>query len=215
MSLVSVAEASRLTGKSRNTIKNHLRTGDLSGTKNLENGIWEIDTSELIRKYGELKIRGADDTVNGDQAGHSGPSSIPDDLISEVATLRERLRQEAERRNELEDRYNEQVDFFKEQIAVKDKQLSASMTQIEDHRDRRAKTEDRAVTEKNEIAAERDRLKNIAASQHRKLKEQTRTHRNELDNATTIRALFAKWFSSDVSNVSRASASEKSQSKTA
>lgn len=54
MALVSITDAARLTGKSRRTIQRHIATGKLSvshtdATEKL------IETSELIRCYGEIK----------------------------------------------------------------------------------------------------------------------------------------------------------------
>lgn len=56
MAKVSVAEAAKLTGKSVKTIYRHIDTGKLSSTQN-DNGSKSIDTSELNRVYGSLKIK--------------------------------------------------------------------------------------------------------------------------------------------------------------
>ena len=54
MALVTITEASKLTGKARKTLYAHLKQGKLSSR--LQNdGTKQIDTSELIRVYGELK----------------------------------------------------------------------------------------------------------------------------------------------------------------
>lgn len=50
MSVVSVIEASKLTGKSVPTIYRHIKNGKLS-----RNGVDGIDTSELLRVYGQFK----------------------------------------------------------------------------------------------------------------------------------------------------------------
>ena len=55
MALISVSEAAKLVGKSVKTIYRHIDTGKLSFTHN-DNGVKSIDTSELIRVYGELKL---------------------------------------------------------------------------------------------------------------------------------------------------------------
>jgi len=55
MAKVSVAEAAKLTGKSIKTIYRHIDTGKLSSSQN-ENGSKSIDTSELQRVYGDIKI---------------------------------------------------------------------------------------------------------------------------------------------------------------
>jgi len=51
MAVVSISEAARLTGKSRRTIQRHIGAGKLSKVA----GCDSIDTSDLIRVYGEIK----------------------------------------------------------------------------------------------------------------------------------------------------------------
>lgn len=51
MAQVSIAEAARLTGKSRRTIERHLESGKLSFSHNVAN-MRQIETSELARVYG-------------------------------------------------------------------------------------------------------------------------------------------------------------------
>lgn len=48
MAIVSISEASRLTGKTRATIHRHINTGKISKTKD-DTGATGIDISELIR----------------------------------------------------------------------------------------------------------------------------------------------------------------------
>lgn len=68
MAIVSISEASRLTGKTRATIHRHINTGKLSKTKD-DTGVVGIDISELIRVY-NIKIDTPDtsaDTVKIEQ----------------------------------------------------------------------------------------------------------------------------------------------------
>lgn len=53
-SIVSISEASRLTGKTRATIHRHINTGKLSKVAN-DTGGYGIDIAELIRVYGSIK----------------------------------------------------------------------------------------------------------------------------------------------------------------
>lgn len=53
MALVSITEAAKLVGKSKRTIYNDLRKGKLSASQDCTDGK-TVDTSELIRVYGEL-----------------------------------------------------------------------------------------------------------------------------------------------------------------
>ena len=55
MALVTKSEASSLTGKSIKTIYRHIDTGKLSSTLD-ENNKKQVDTAELVRVYGEIKI---------------------------------------------------------------------------------------------------------------------------------------------------------------
>jgi hypothetical protein len=55
MAVVSISEASRLVGKTRQTLYNDRDSGKLSWTM-LETGKPGIDTSELQRVYGQLKL---------------------------------------------------------------------------------------------------------------------------------------------------------------
>ena len=144
MQVVSLAEAARLTKKSRNTLKSHLKQGKLSGTQN-EDGDWEIQVSELIRAYEKLpgvKDKGLSNDGQGDQ---SRPSTTDDDgLVAENAVLKERLEQSTRRFTDEKHWMQEQIDLLKQQIEKKDSLMLSMNAQIEDHRERRAKTEDRA-----------------------------------------------------------------------
>jgi len=56
MSIVSISEAARLTGKSRRTLHRHIDAGHISRS-HTHFGEKGIDVSELIRVYGELKAQ--------------------------------------------------------------------------------------------------------------------------------------------------------------
>lgn len=85
MSIVSISEASRLTGKTRATIHRHINTGKLSKSPNNSGG-YGIEISELIRVYGELNDTqvAPKDTVKIDQ--HNTEDNIKD-LQSRLAVL--------------------------------------------------------------------------------------------------------------------------------
>ena len=61
MSFVNKSEASRLTGKSRNTIGAHLKSGKLSGEQN-EDGDWESDASQESNSVGKDGMIQVDET---------------------------------------------------------------------------------------------------------------------------------------------------------
>lgn len=62
MAIVSISEASRLTGKTRATIHRHINTGKLSKTKD-DTGAIGIDISELVRVY-DIKIDTTDTCIS-------------------------------------------------------------------------------------------------------------------------------------------------------
>ena len=62
MAIVSISEASRLTGKTRATIHRHINTGKISKTKD-DTGATGIDISELIRVY-NIKIDTSDACID-------------------------------------------------------------------------------------------------------------------------------------------------------
>lgn len=68
MSIVSITQASKLTGKSRQTLYKHINSGQLSLSTDI-NGSKGVDTSELLRIYGTLNIDKLT-TVQVDTAGH-------------------------------------------------------------------------------------------------------------------------------------------------
>jgi hypothetical protein len=83
MAVVSISEASRLVGKTRQTLYNDRDSGKLSWTT-LETGKPGIDTSELQRVYGQLKLNPVSQAVRSvnfdsetDGAGNNGAAVDP------------------------------------------------------------------------------------------------------------------------------------------
>ena len=98
MSLVSITEAARLTGKSRRTIQRYVATGKLSMSQSDATGK-SIDTSELIRVFGDsLKTDIDDDTPSNVTMSRSvttkndAPDIEKELLKQELALLKERLK---------------------------------------------------------------------------------------------------------------------------
>ena len=89
MSKVTVSVASRLTGKSRETINTACIDGKLSSSKN-EQGVRVIDVSELARLYPLVKTMEEitkSEPVNESQV----PSDLPSNLREQVAVLKVQL----------------------------------------------------------------------------------------------------------------------------
>lgn len=91
MSNVSVLEASRLTGKSSQTIYRHIKKGKVSKT---DDG---IETSELIRVYGPLRNTSTETPDTPVAPTTSGASVEIDYLKRENQLLREQLAHAEER----------------------------------------------------------------------------------------------------------------------
>jgi len=95
----TVTECARLTGKSRRTIYQHIKRGALSQQRS-PGGIIEVDTSELVRVYGELHDSGSQD--------ETGEHSNAEKLQAENERLRALLH-ERDQVNELLRQQNGQL----------------------------------------------------------------------------------------------------------
>lgn len=101
MALVSISEAARLAGTVRsNLYKSYIEPGILSVTKDAK-GKPKIDTSELLRVFGELKVgdkQGDNETVGEQIGGHEkGQQAIIEMLKQQLEEAREREQSAAER----------------------------------------------------------------------------------------------------------------------
>lgn len=103
MALVSITDAARLTGKSRRTIQRHIATGKLSVSHSDATGKL-IETSELIRCYGEIKQSNVTPEKDMSQMTMSHDVTLPIDkneseielLKQQVALLQQRLQDKDE-----------------------------------------------------------------------------------------------------------------------
>jgi len=85
MTLHSVNEAARLAGKSPRTLYKHVHAGTLSAQRS-PGGALRIDTSELIRAYGEIHDPESQDATDG----HSHSQQMQAEINRLEALLRER-----------------------------------------------------------------------------------------------------------------------------
>jgi hypothetical protein len=98
MAKVNLSQAAKLTGKNRTTIWRHIHSGKLSIERDRD-GLPFVDTSELIRVYGELEpIATGDAKKKPHQATYSY-----EDLIAIVELLR---KEQAEMKAEIENLTN-------------------------------------------------------------------------------------------------------------
>ncbi|CNL95292.1 TPA: entry exclusion protein 1 [Yersinia enterocolitica] len=80
----SVSQAQKLTGKSRRTIYRDMASGRVSWRTN-QAGHREIDTTELIRVYGELSLLG---TQGRHTVSQVSDTEKKDELLAEIQALR-------------------------------------------------------------------------------------------------------------------------------
>ncbi|NCP38693.1 MULTISPECIES: hypothetical protein [Shewanella] len=98
MAKVNLSQAAKLTGKNRTTIWRHIHSGKLSIERDRD-GLPFVDTSELIRVYGELEPVATGDTK---KKPHQATYSY-EDLIAIVELLR---KEQAEMKAEIENLTN-------------------------------------------------------------------------------------------------------------
>lgn len=75
MAIVTLAEAARLVGKSKPTLLRAHRDGKLSMERNANNE-WRVDTSELLRTYGQFTETQQSHSTKDAQSRHATPDSI-------------------------------------------------------------------------------------------------------------------------------------------
>lgn len=93
MAKLNLSQAAKAVGKNRTTIWRHVNTGKLSIERDRE-GLPLVDTSELIRVYGEISLNATADAV---EVQHQATPSY-DDLIATIDLLRS---EQAEMREQL------------------------------------------------------------------------------------------------------------------
>jgi hypothetical protein len=98
MAKVNLSQAAKLTGKNRTTIWRHIHSGKLSIERDRD-GLPFVDTSELIRVYGELEPIAAGETK---KKPHQASYSY-EDLIAIIELLR---KEQAEMKAEIENLTN-------------------------------------------------------------------------------------------------------------
>jgi len=106
MAIVSISEAARLTGKSVKTLYRHIENGKLSCVES-DNNSKSVDTSELQRVYGAIKIK-------NENVANSTMSQVENEvdkyLRQENDHLKELLRTQEENTKKLLDAKQETID---------------------------------------------------------------------------------------------------------
>jgi hypothetical protein len=93
MALVTITEASKLTGKARKTLYAHFKQGKLSYRVQVD-GTKQVDTSELIRVYGELKLEVTQ--VTAPPVTEVTPSNVTSGGVAALVEAVETMRQQQE-----------------------------------------------------------------------------------------------------------------------
>ena len=88
MAIVSVSEAARLVGKTRKTIQRYISIGKLSKVTGAT-GIQGLDTSELIRVFGEIKQK-EDSHEEKEKNTHNVASNVAE-VMGENSTLKREI----------------------------------------------------------------------------------------------------------------------------
>ena len=88
MSILTLGEAAKLTGKSKPTISNAVKSGKVTGTKGAD-GVFQIEKSELIRVYPEKGSKA--NTPTSKSAGKGVAELENKHLAEQVADLQARL----------------------------------------------------------------------------------------------------------------------------
>ena len=93
MAIVSISEAAKITGKARSTIQSYIKTGKLSKTTDSHTGVVGLDTSELIRCFGELITTPIGHVVDEQISQQTTPNTTSDTTgeISKITVLEKEI----------------------------------------------------------------------------------------------------------------------------
>lgn len=110
MTQVTISEAARRVGIARSTLLRHIKNGKVSKVIG-KDGKPRLDTSELLRVYGDLKISDTDDTSATLHQNYSMLQVDTGDRYTEkdieIATLRAELKAAIERSDEFKEERDE------------------------------------------------------------------------------------------------------------
>lgn len=166
----TIAEAKRITTKSRTTILKHIHEGTLSAERKDSGKGWTIDASELIRVYGDACDF---DRADIDSASISGQeAATPNSPM--LKTLLDREKEERDRERQL---YRSQIDNLQESLACAQQGLNRVTLLLEDQSTRGGDWEkalkllsERVSTEQEKASSEIRELKEVSAKREARLK---------------------------------------------
>jgi len=114
MAKVNLSQAAKLTGKNRTTIWRHINSGKLSAERDRD-GLPFVDTSELIRVYGELELIA---TSSPEKKSHQATPDY-DELIKVVELLRKEQLEMKNQITELTNRLSYMPEITNKKIIAK------------------------------------------------------------------------------------------------
>lgn len=93
MAIVSISEAARITGKARSTIQSYIKTGKLFKTADSHTGVVGVDTSELIRCFGQWITTPIGHVANEQISQQTTPdtTSSTTDKLSKITVLEKEI----------------------------------------------------------------------------------------------------------------------------
>ncbi|TWT67038.1 hypothetical protein Pla123a_44680 [Posidoniimonas polymericola] len=160
----SISAASRLTGKSRNTIAKHLKEGKLSCTDD-GSGAKLIDASELARVY-DIKV--------ADLAREEGAAARPASQVQGPpadAEVQAMLAKEIEERERERRQFEQQIEHLQESLQLAQEGHNRATLLLESNQgaggwqDAIASLEQKVANQESEAKQERERLKASAKRQ--------------------------------------------------
>ena len=127
----SMSVASRLIGKSRNTLARDMREGKLSWEEGPD-GSKQIDASELMRVYGDaFKLHRLGEGAKKPPVAKNSDSASTSSNHSELNALREQLQALSEERERERSQLRQQIDYLQDALKVSQETQTKTMLLLE------------------------------------------------------------------------------------
>lgn len=116
----SVSEAARLVGKSPRTIYKHIRSGTVSAQRSASGTLF-METSELVRAYGEIHESGSENAATGQAGSHQ--------MQTEIERLEALLRERDQVNQLLRDQNSQLMKLLEDQSGRKPRSAFNTLTE--------------------------------------------------------------------------------------
>ena len=183
----TIAEAHRITGKSRTTLSKHIGDGTLSAERNPNGKGWLVVASELIRVY--------DDACDFDSVASAGKKSKTASAKSNrtgeanVSTVQFQLDREKEERERERSLYKAQIENLQESLSKAQDGLNRTTLLLENQTERGGGWENALESMSLKIASEQ----NAARQERRELKEASLKRESKLKRALDSERKKSLW----------------------